>query len=239
VWGTARDITEKKRFESELRQSEKDLQRLAGRLIHKQETELRGLARELHDNLTQQLAVLAIEAGSLENLSDVPEPVRDKISSIKDQLIRVSKEVHNLSRGLHPSIIDDLGLERALQSECNNFSSRMALPVIFNAKDVPVPLSADIALALYRIVQEGLNNAAVHAMTKNIYVFIEGLEECITLMIRDTGIGFNPEKVRENPGLGLSSIRERVRLIGGEFTIKSKEGKGTCVEVIVPLAQKR
>lgn len=235
LWGTARDITEKKRLEKELRQSEKDLQKLAGRLIYKQENELRRLARELHDNLTQQLAVLAIEVGKVENHSDAPEPVRDKMTSIKDQLIRVSKEVHNLSRDLHPSIIDDLGLVRAIQSECNNFSSRTGLPVIVKVKDVPAPLSVDTALALYRIVQEGLSNAFKHAEAKNIYVFLEGQEGKIVLMVRDTGIGFKPEEVRHKQGLGLSSIRERVRLIGGELSIKSKPGKGTSVEVSVPL----
>jgi len=228
VWCIGRDVTEQKYMEKSLRS-------LAGRLISRQEDELRRLARDLHDNLTQQLAVLAIEAGSLEKHADVTSPVRDKIISLKAQLIHISKEVHDLSRNLHPSIIEDLGLERALESECNNFSSRMAMAVIFKSKAVPASLPNNVALALYRIVQEGLKNAAVHAMAENVYVFLEGLEECIVLMIRDSGVGFNPAVVSQKPGLGLSSIRERTRLIGGKFSIKSKEGKGTSIEVTVPL----
>jgi signal transduction histidine kinase len=234
IWGSGRDITEQIKFEKELEESKKDLQRLAGRLIDNQEKELRRLSRELHDNITQKLAVLAIEVGSVEQQADLSDSALMKISSIKEQLISISKDIHTLSRDLHPSIIKDLGLEQALQAECNNFSSRMGLPVIVNTKNVPGSLPDDIALALYRIVQEGLGNAAAHAMSRNVYVFLEGLEESVVLMVRDTGIGFNLEKVREKTGLGLSSIQERVRLIGGELKIKTAEGKGTCIEVIVP-----
>jgi signal transduction histidine kinase len=238
LWGTAQNISEKKRLETELQTSEKDLQKLAGRLIYKQENELRRLARDLHDNLTQQLAVLAIEAGGLENQPGLAEPVQTEISHIKNQLVHISEDVHKLSRDLHPSIIEDLGLEEAVKSECTNFSSRMGLPVILSIKDIPTSVPADIALALYRIIQEGLNNASKHAKCKNIYVFLEGVDGDISLMIRDTGIGFSVEKVTKKPGLGLSSIRERVRLVGGQFSIKTKAGKGTSVEVRIPLTSK-
>jgi signal transduction histidine kinase len=232
VWCVSRDVTEQKYLE-------KSLISLTGRLISSQEEELRRLARELHDNLTQQLAVLAIEAGSLEKHADVTISVREKIYNFKTQLIRVSKEVHDLSRNLHPSIIEDLGLEQALESECNNFSSRMAMPVIFRAKAIPAYLPNKVGLALYRIVQEGLKNAAVHAMAKNVYVFIEGLDDSIVLIIRDAGVGFNSAIVNQKPGLGLSSIRERARLVGGQFSIKSKEGRGTSIEVVIPMPKRK
>lgn len=236
LWGNSRDITEKKRFEEELLLNKKDLQKLAGRLINKQEDELRRLARDLHDNLTQKLAVLAIEAGGLEKQSGLSAPTLTGISHIKNQLIRISEEVHVLSRNLHPSILEDLGLEEAVRAECTNFSSRMGLPVILKTKDVPAVVPSDIALAMYRIVQEGLNNAVKHAKGSNIYIFLERTDGSLHLMIRDTGVGFDPEKIKHKEGLGLSSIRERVRLIDGQFTIETKEGKGTSVEVIAPLA---
>jgi PAS domain S-box-containing protein len=234
--GIVTDITERKKMENNLEHSKKDLQKLAGRLILNQEKELSRLARELHDGLTQDLAVTAIEAGSIEKtFKDLPGPVLQKIAGIKDQLIKMSKDVHNMSRDLHPSIIKDLGLTRAVQSECSNFSSRVGIAVIYKPKNVPENISGNVALALYRIIQEGLSNIAKHAKTKNAYVFLEGVDDSLMLTIRDTGTGFDKEKVRNKAALGLGSIRERTRLVNGSVKITSKMGKGTTVEVRVPL----
>ena len=235
--GTVFDITEHRKTEKELINSQKDLQKLTGRLIMNQEEELRYLARELHDNLTQQLAVMAIDAGNIEQQKDVPESVLQKVSHIKEQLIKTSKEVHNLSRDLHPSILEDLGLERAVRSECNNFSSRMGIAVVFTPKNIPAAISNDIALSIYRIIQEGLANIAKYAQTKNAYVFLEGFDSSIQLSIRDTRVGFDPTEVRHKAALGLGSMRERVRLVNGKFSITSKPGKGTSIEVEIPLKE--
>jgi PAS domain S-box-containing protein len=237
--GIITDITESRKTSKSLLESEKDLQKLAGRLIANQEKELQRLARELHDDLTQQLAVMAIEAGNIEKQEDLPEDVLQKISHIKEQLIKTSKDVHHLSRDLHPSIIDDLGLARAVQSECNNFSSRTGIAVIFDPKDVPLTISNDISLSVYRIIQEGLSNIAKHANTKNAYIFIEGLDSRIVLTIRDTGAGFYFAQVRQKAGLGLGSMRERVRLVNGKLSITSKPGKGTTIEVRIPLTKEK
>ncbi len=235
-WGTQRDITNQKQVEDELKSNERDLQKLAGRLISYQEKELSRLARELHDDLTQQLAVMAIEAGTLEkDFRDLPEPVLHKISSIKNQLINVSKEVHNISRDLHPSILKDLGLERAVKSECSNFSSRTGIAVIFTPENIPENIPKDTALSVYRIIQEALSNIVKHADTKNAYVFLEGSDHKFLLTVRDTGVGFDQENVRQQAALGLGSIRERARLVNGTFSITSNPGKGTTVEVSIPL----
>jgi PAS domain S-box-containing protein len=219
VWCVSQDVTEQKYLEA-------DLMSLAGRLISNQENELRRLARELHDNLSQQLAVLAIEAGSLEDQADLPAAARDKILSIKDHLIDISTDVHRLSRNLHPSILDDLGLVKALQSECENFSSRTGMPVVLNTREEPLVYPKNIALNLYRIVQEGLSNAYRHSCAKNVYVFLEHDQQNVQLSIKDTGVGFNPAEVTNMTGLGLSSIRERVRLINGKYSLTTKTGKG-------------
>jgi PAS domain S-box-containing protein len=231
------DITDRKKAEEELTQSKKDLQKLAGRLISNQEEETRRLARELHDDFTQRLAVLAIDVGNLEQQlkNDLPKAAIKQVSQIKENIIKISEDIHNLSRNLHPSILDDLGLVRAIKSECNNFSSRMGIAIVFIPKNVPAFCPPRLALAIYRIIQESLSNIAKHAKAKNAYIFLEELEHNILLSVRDTGIGFNPSKVKLQPSLGFGSMRERVRLVDGSLSITSEPAKGTCIEVSIPL----
>ncbi len=242
-----RDITERKKAEETLKQSEaalrytqKDLQRLAGRLIFAQEEELRRLSRELHDDLTQRLAVLAIEAGKLElGLSQIPEPCRETfqtISGMKDQLIKVSEDVHNISRQIHPTILDDLGLVRAIESECAALMGRENIEIVFSKEDVPVAIDNDIGLCLYRILQESLKNVITHSSAGSCRIILKGADDTICLTVMDDGVGFDPVEVRHKPGLGLSSMRERVQLVHGDFSIKSQTAKGTVINVRVPLA---
>ncbi len=234
--GIVTDITESKKISKDLLESKRDLQKLAGRLITNQEKELRRLARELHDDLTQQLAVISIDAGNIiQEFKDLPPAVFSTVSYIKDRLIKVSKDVHNMSRALHPSILDDLGLVRAVKSECSNFSSRMGIAVMFTPKNLPDTIPNNIALTIYRIIQEGLANIAKHANTKNAYVFLESNDNSILLTVRDTGKGFDPVQVRHYAALGLGSMRERIRLVNGKFSITSRPGKGTSIEVEIPL----
>jgi signal transduction histidine kinase len=241
------DITDRKQAEeamkeneAALRNSKKDLQRLAGKLISAQEEELRRLSRELHDDLTQRLAVLAIEAGKLElDLSKTPgrfPGTVQTVAQIKDQLIKVSEDVHTISRQLHPTILDDLGLVRAIESECAAVMRRYPIGITIRKENVPDAISDDIALCLYRVVQEGLRNIAAHSGAKNCEIFLKGDDHALCLTVSDDGTGFDPLAVRSMPGLGLSSMRERVQLIQGEFAIRSQPGKGAVITVRVPLA---
>lgn len=236
------DITERKRAEEELKESEealrksqKYLQKLAGRLISAQEEELRRLSRELHDDLTQRLAVLAIEAGKLElelnKKTDACPEIFRKISEMKEQLVTVSEDVHNISRQLHPTILDDLGLVRAIESKCAMLMKQGDIEIAFTKADVPPLIPKDAALCLYRIVQEGLRNIIRHSHARDAEIFLKGTDGSICLTIRDAGIGFDPAEVRQQPGLGLASMRERVGLLGGEFSITSQPGKGTVINV--------
>jgi PAS domain S-box-containing protein len=245
--GSDTDITEHKLAEEVmkenevvLRNSKKDLQRLAGKLISAQEEELRRLSRELHDDLTQRLAVLAIEAGKLElDLIRMPEKTPEtvhKLAQIKNQLIKVSEDVHMISRQLHPTILDDLGLVRAIESECSAVMRRYPVGIVFRKENVPDVISNDIGLCLYRVVQEGLKNITAHSGSKNCEIFLRGDDHALCLTISDDGIGFDPLEVRKMPGLGLSSMRERLQLIQGDFSIKSQHGHGTVISVCVPLA---
>jgi signal transduction histidine kinase len=239
IWGASRDITERKMAEEALIMSEKDLRELSGRLISVQESERRRLAREMHDDLTQRLAVLAIKAGKMErefNNSSYKPPIED-LREIREQLVKISEDVHSISRQLHPSIIEDLGLVRAIESEVSNFSKRKDFKVMFSSGDIPKAISMDLSICLFRIIQESLRNIAKHAQANEAEISLNRLDGSIFLTIKDQGIGFDPKQVREKPGLGLSSMRERVRLVNGEISIKSGQGQGTVVEVHAPLNQ--
>jgi PAS domain S-box-containing protein len=221
-----------------LRQNESDLRELAGRLIYAQEEERSRIARELHDDLAQRLAVFAIDVGRLEQqLMDPPAPFREELHEMKNGIVRISQDVHSLSRQLHPSILDDLGLIKAAESECTSFSRREGIEVVFNHENIPRGIPKDVSLSLYRIIQEGLRNISKHACAEHISVSLKGLGHDVLLSVQDDGIGFDSAEVREKPGLGFSSMRERARLIHGEFSIKSQPEKGTVITVRAPLTR--
>ncbi|MHC4539789.1 MAG: MASE3 domain-containing protein [Planctomycetota bacterium] len=222
---------------SDLAKSQEALWRLTGRLLSVQEEERRRLARELHDDLTQRLAVLAIDAGKLEQQLDAPpDALREKIGRMKEQMVRLSTDVHDISRQLHPSIIDDLGLRQAIQSECVNFTEREGIAIRYEPRDIPTNIPRDISICLFRIVQEGLRNIARHANVRQAQVKLVGSDGFITLTIEDAGIGFDPAQGRAEAGLGLVSMAERARLIQGELRVESKPGEGTVITVTARLS---
>lgn len=230
------NLQKRKRAEMSLRESRQDLRTLAGRLISSQEEELSRLSREFHDDIVQRLAAAAIEAGMLEiRGSGIEESAQRKISSMKDQLIALSEDVHAISRQIHPSILKDLGLVRAVTSLCVRFSDRENIPVDFDHKDVPDLIREDVALCLYRVIQESLRNVAKHAKAKRVSVLLRGLDGNLFLTIVDDGIGFVPQGVRQTPGIGLASMRERVDYINGKLSVSSEPGKGTVIELSAPL----
>ena len=230
------NLQKRKRAEMSLRESRQDLRTLAGRLISCQEEDLSRLSREFHDDIAQRLAAAAIEAGTLEILSSgIAEFPLHKIRSVKDHLIALSEDVHAISRQIHPSILKDLGLIRAVNSLCVRFSDRENIPADFDHKDVPDVIREDVALCLYRVIQESLRNVAKHAKAKRVSILLRGLDGHIFLRIKDDGIGFVPRSVRQTPGIGLASMRERVDYINGSLTINSELGNGTVIELSAPL----
>ncbi len=237
--GYCQDITEHKQAEEMLRQHEKELMMLTGRLISTQEEELRRLSRDLHDDLTQRLAVLAMDAGMIEQqLRPMKTPVAEETRDLKLKLIEVSEEVHDLSRQLHPSILEDLGLVQAVQSECATFTKRTGIVVSLVPGDVPPAIPNEIALCLYRVIQEGLRNIDKHAQTNEVSIALQGIDDGVGLLIQDFGIGFDLRNVQEKIGIGLAGMRERVRLVGGTMLLQSEAGKGTEIQISIPLGGK-
>jgi PAS domain S-box-containing protein len=207
---------------------------LLRRLVHAQEEERRRVARELHDDLTQRLAVLAIDAGTLEQLPGCPRDVVTKSRGMHEQLVALSESVHSLSRQLHPSILDDLGLVDALRSECLSLEQRDGIPVKYHARDVPTDLPRGVALCVYRVTQEALRNIARHARSPRASVRLVTTERDLVLRVRDWGAGFEPAAPGRS-GLGLESMRERARLIRARLTVRSRPGEGTQITLLVPL----
>ena len=236
VFAAARDVTEHLQAEAIIHDRENELQILTGRLILNQEEERRRVARELHDDLTQRLAALAIAAGRMEAaVQDGPDSIRNPLIDIRDKTIQIAADVQNISRRLHPSILEDLGLSKAIEAECRQFAAREGIEMSSSVQTIPRELPKEIALSIYRIVQEGLNNIAKHACARCVSVSLSISENELHLTVKDDGIGFDGTEVREKAGLGLSSIRERVRLVHGTYRIRSEPEKGTTIEVTVRL----
>ena len=234
--GSVMDITGTKDLLNNLNERTKDFQQLAGRLLSVQEEERRRLARELHDDLSQRLAVLAIEAGKV-----TPEGCNSEaakiLQDVKDNLISISEDVHRISRQLHPSIIEDLGLEQAFSSEIQNFSRLKKIPVKLEYDIGSVKPSMDIAVSLFRITQESLRNIQKHAHAKSVTIQLVKENNSLILTIEDDGIGFEPDNVKNMPGLGLKSMRERIRLINGSISYISLPGHGTTVQARVDISR--
>ncbi len=220
-----------------LRQAKDGLRRLNTRLLVSQEEERSRIAREMHDDWTQRLAILGIDAAKLENQLGTKSDALPLVQTIRERLVSLAEDVHALSRQLHPSIIQDLGLAEALQSECASFTRRENITVECTPRDVPTNLPNDVALCIYRVAQESLRNVAKHAAVGKAWVRLFATEGELRLQVRDEGIGFEVENGSSQPGIGLSSMEERVHLANGSFEIKSEPGRGTTVEVRVPLKE--
>jgi len=239
------DITSRKLMEEELRRTRDEMEHrvtdrtaelrvLAGRLLTAQEDERRHLAREMHDDLSQRLAGIALQASRLDRLRMLPSPEATQIvQDIREALSRLSSDVHALSRRLHPSILSDLGLVEVLESECDAFSKRGQLEVQLRTSDVPEGIDKNTAVCLYRICQEALRNIVKHAATDRARVSLTARDGALTLVIEDDGVGFDVSGER-GVGIGLVSMEERARLIGAELSIESRSSGGSRVRVRVP-----
>ena len=212
-----------------------ELRSLSVRLLTAQEEEHRRLARDLHDDILQRLASLQNQVAALRLAPSAPHNPADKLVNIESQVGSISDDLRDLSHNLHPSILDDLGLEIATRQLVNDFSSRTSQAARFQADDVPRKVPHNIATALYRITQEALMNAHKHADKASITVTLSGLPGELRLHVEDNGRGFDP--IPNHRGLGLISMKERAQAVGGQLAIRSNPATGTRIEVIVPCSK--
>ncbi len=233
--GACTDVTDRRRAEEGLRTNQRELRVLTGRMLNSQEVERRRIARELHDDVNQSLALLSVE---LDLLAQKPEEtgaqLGGRLHKLSAKVKQLSTSVHDLSHQLHPSKLEQLGLVAVVRGLCKELTQSQGLAIEFVHHDMPERLSDDAALCLYRIAQEALGNVIKHSDAHHARVELSGSAEAICLRIADDGVGFDSKLVTGRGGLGLVSIRERLHLVGGAITIDSGSSGGTRIEVRVP-----
>jgi len=226
--GAVTDITERKR-------AEQALSRMTRKLVEAQEQERARIARELHDDINQRLAMLAIE---LEQLQDNHSDVTSRLHELRKQVIEISNGVQALSHDLHSSNLEYLGVVAGMRGWCNEFGGRQKLQVDFKS-DVASVLPAQVGLSLFRVLQEALHNAVKHSGVRRFEVQLREDFGEIHLVISDSGRGFDVQAALQGKGLGLTSMRERVRLVNGTIAIESKPMGGTTIHVRVPIVSEK
>lgn len=224
------DVTERRR-------SEETLRSVSARLIRAQEEERNRIARELHDGLNQKLALLCVDLDELkQNQPDVT--VCKELNALSLRLQEASADVHGLSHRLHPSKLDHLGLLPAVKSLCRDLSGRRGLNIEFATNQDRSSfdeLDKELALCVYRIVQESLSNVIKHSGASTARVQLRCQKQVLHLLVTDSGKGFNVEEAKLKGRLGLISMEERLRLASGKLIIRSRPNRGTQIEARIPL----
>jgi PAS domain S-box-containing protein len=229
VIGMVADITARKL-------AEEALSSVSRRLIEAQEQERSRIARELHDDLGQRMALLQIGLEQFDqDTAKLSSQARHQLRGLAEAAEEVSSNIHNLSHQLHPSKLDTLGLVASLDGLSRELSNQHTLAVRFVHHDIPGQIPKDVTLCLFRIVQEALRNVVKHSGAADARVDLSGHDGRIDLCIADSGAGFSPESANGVAGLGLISMRERLRLVGGQLSIESSPLHGTRIRVRVPL----
>ncbi len=222
--------------------AENDARALAGQILTAVEDERSYLARELHDDLSQRLAAVTIETGALVNRVEGGKGVEvdeftGALGKVKGQLIGICDDLHRMSHRMHPSVLDDFGLPDALRTECVELSARSGIPIDYIGPIDFEEIPKEMSLCLYRIAQEALWNAVKYSSSDRIYVQLTSDSEFVYMEIKDNGVGFDLNAKSPKKGLGLASMRERVRLVGGTFKLQASPGAGVSIAVIVPVPE--
>ena len=227
--GTVQDITERKLVEEALSS-------VNGRLIEAQESERARIARDLHDDIGQRLAVLALALEQVKRLQ--PESSGEALScldALQKQTAEIITDVQSLSRELHPPRLLHLGVVAAMRGFCGELSGQKNVEIDFRDENVPGSLPSDVSLCLFRVLQEALHNAVRHSQVRHFGVHLGGTADAVQLAIRDEGVGFDVDAASRGLGLGLTSMKERLKLVGGELFIESQSRRGTSVLAHAPI----
>jgi PAS domain S-box-containing protein len=225
---------------SDLKRAEEALLGINRKLIEAQEQERSRIGRELHDDINQKVALLAVNLQTLkQDLPAFKKKTGRQIVEICERVADLGSDIQALSHRLHSSKLEYLGLEAAAASFCREFSMAQNAETTFRSENIPKEIPAEAALCLFRVLQEALQNAAKHSGVKQFEVSLKGNLNEIQLTVRDLGVGFDAERVTNEHGLGLTSMRERLKLVGGQLSIASKPVRGTTIQALVPLSPKR
>ena len=219
---------------SAVKRAEIELRTLATQLNVAEEDERRRIARELHDDFSQRLAAVAIDIAA----ATKGQPHGEQLQGLNVRIRALAEDMHDLSRRLHPAILDDLGLVRAVESECHDFLKRTGIDVTCDVDGDQAPPDHNTSLSCYRILQECLRNVEKHARATWVRVELRLDEDLLTLSVRDNGRGFTDADSGASFGLGLRSMRERVTTLGGRLSVSSRSGEGTRIEARLPLHEK-
>lgn len=225
--GSAIDITDQ-------RLAQEALKKVSGRLIEAQEKERTRIARDLHDDICQRLALLSMELEQA-NRNGSPPATKQRLEEIRQRCAEIAGDVQSLSHELHSSRLDHLGIVAAVRGFCKEFAKQHKTDIEFTDQNVPADLPKEVSLCLFRITQEALHNAFKYSGTRQYSVALTGNAEAVRLRVTDQGVGFDLDRARRESGLGLVSMQERANLVGGEFQVESQQGGGTTVIVTVPL----
>lgn len=231
--GIATDITD-------LRAGEEALEQLSGRLIEAQEEERLRIAREIHDDYNQRLALLSIDLeGLARSLSPLSQDAVSVVQQLRDNIDELAADLHGLSHSLHSSTLENLGLVAGIRTFCDEFADQQKMRIQFTHENVPDETSPDTSLCIFRIVQESLRNVKRHSGADQAEVRLESVNDAFHVSVFDHGRGFDPETRSSKCGIGLRSMEERLRLLGGSVRICSHEGEGTRLEAWLPLTPAR
>ena len=228
--GTCIDVSERKL-------AEEALYSISSRLIEAQEQERTRIARELHDDFSQRMALLAIELDRLRQ--DIPGSNGDalnRIDIVRKHASEIGSDIQALSHQLHSAKLDYLGIAVAMKGFCDEFGEKQKLEIDFRSQNLPSPVSPEVALCLYRVLQEALHNVAKHSQVSHADVQLRGVPGEIQLTVKDAGVGFDIESVNKGRGIGLISMRERVKLVNGTISIASRSNHGTEIGVRIPVS---
>ena len=225
--GTSVDITERKLAEAAL---------TSQKLIDAHEEEKTRIARELHDDISQRITLLGMHLGILkQSLPDRATDLEQEIREMDREIRELASEIQAVSHRLHPARLEILGLKSAAAGFCEELSNRHDITIDVHFEDIPEALPAEISLCLYRVLQEALQNVLKHSGSRRPHVSLSGHIDTISLTIKDSGAGFNPQKAIRGHGLGLTSMKERLKAVGGHLSIHSERGHGTIIHAVAPL----
>jgi PAS domain S-box-containing protein len=227
------DISLRRTAERLMQRQREELRQLAGKLISAQDDERRRIARNLHDDLSQSLAAIAMDVGRL--ASKYSAEIAKDLRRVQELAAEAAEDVRRISHQVHPSILDDLGLKMALEEYCSEFESRSGIVTHFRTENLPDRMPSEISDCIYHIAGECLRNAAKHSQGGAVFVDVGMVGNALHLSVRDNGIGFSQSGSGAGRGIGIVAMKERARLVGGTVSIRADVAEGTTVSVEVPV----